>query len=147
MVGTTYVENQTGCNIMIWRSWLLLFHFQIGMWLLIMHLAFFWNQRITRRKWWIIYIYIMLFISKCNNWNMCYLGGCYTTMNVTATFHFPPIMHISGKRFLCCSIMKILWMFVISNKLIILSLLWSMIIIAVTWCFAGMPVMFCILSH
>ena len=55
--------NQTGCNILRWRSLFNLFQLQIGMWLFLIQLAVFCNQITIRRNWWIvIYIYIYIYI-------------------------------------------------------------------------------------
>ena len=108
-------------------------------------LNFFYNQITTWRKWWIyIYLYILMFSTKGNNWNMLYVGGWYTTMSATLIVHFSLIMHIFGRKFSCCYIMRILLTYVIRIRLIIWYLLCSTIIISGTLCITITPIMFCI---
>ena len=99
------------------------------------------NHKTTRIKCWILPP-ILLFINKGNNWYLFFVGVWYSTMNTTLFILFLPIMHISGGKCLCCSIMDILLTMVISSRLIMWFIQLPTIIIGGAWCFVIIPIMF-----
>ena len=113
------------------------------LWLWLMHLDFFYNQTTTRRKRWVIYIY--LFRKKRNHWNMFYGGVWYSTRNDTLVIPFYFFMHIIGRKFLCSYIIKILLTLILRCGLIIWSLLWYTIIVGGTVFFMRALLPFCII--
>ena len=92
------------------------------------------------------YFPLFLFSINGNNWNMFYVGGWYTTMNATLIIHVSPIIHISGREILCCSMITILLTFVLRIRLLIWYLFCSRIIIGGTWWITRIPITFCKIS-
>ena len=76
---------------------------------------------------------------------MFYEGGWYSTMNSIFMIHFSPFMQTTGRKFLCNYITKILLIFIIKCRLIMWSLLCSMIIIGGTGCSTRTSIFFYII--
>ena len=88
----------------------------------------------------VIYFSIVLFIARENNWYLFFVGSWYTTMNATLFINPYPIILISVRNLLYCSITTILLKLFISSRLMIRSLLLSTIIIGGSWCFSRIPI-------
>ena len=101
--------------------------------------CFLWSNNYQKKE---VGFLILLFGNKRNYLNVFYGWGWYSTMNATLMIPLFPIVHIKGRIFLCSSVIMILLTFIISFMLVILSLLWFMIIICGTECFARTPLPF-----
>ena len=128
-IGKIYLSwNQTEWNFVRVMSWLLILWWHLGMWLQFMHLSVFFNKMIISRK---CCFSILMFFTKENYWYLFYVRCWYSDMNSNFLIHSYLIFYSSGRNLLCSSIMMILLTLVISTRLIIQFLLFSMMIIVV----------------
>ena len=133
--------NQTGCNILICRSWFLLFQLQLGMWFFFCTLMFYVIKWLAKESGGFVYLFIFVqYQGRKMEDVLCrvlvYQNESYFDSPLfTYNYHF-------WKEILCCYIMKVLLIFVIRIWLIIWSLLWYKIIIGGTWCFTIIKIMF-----
>ena len=117
----------------------LIFWWHIWMWLQLMHLSGLCIQGSTRRNSW-VFLPIMWFITKWNNWSLFYVEWRYSAMNTTMFLHISPIIISSGRILLCFSIMAVLLTFVIIIRLIIRCIVLSIITICWAWRFTRIPI-------